>query len=351
MKFYFCIIIFFISANLFAHSNINSSGNNPVTEILFIKEDGTSGESLFYNDILKLGYSADITGPENITIEKIELYGLVVLSTGNYPFACQNSGLRLALQTYITENIGKVLIEGGNNGYIAAIFPGYLGFMTKVIKIDNWIADDGGALDLSETHTFSPLATEPNVLPATININYTGIYNQDVCTKNDFSELFYGSSLYPGKVGILVAPNVNNPQVINYFVTYSSFADNSAALKLLENSLYNLIGKPVSVYNISSAVPDKYYLYQNYPNPFNPDTKIKFDVMASGRSGSANLKLSVFNSSGKLVSEILNGKFSSGTYEADFDATDIAAGIYFYKLYSEDAGGNFSQTRKMIILK
>lgn len=351
MKILFGIIFFFISANLIAQSKITSSGINPVSEILFIKEDGTSAESLLYQDILKLGYSADITGPDSVSVEKFELYGLVVLSTGNYPFACQNSDLRLALQTYITKNLGKVLIEGGNNGYIAAVFPGYLGFMTKVIKIDNWVADDGGALDLSGTHTFSPLATEPNILPATLNINYTSVYNQDVCTKNDFSELFYGSSLYPGKVGILVAPNVNNPQVINYFVTYSSFADNSVAIKLLENSIYNLIGKPVSVNNISSAVPDKYYLYQNYPNPFNPNTKIKFDVTSSDISGSAILKLSVYNTSGKLISEIINGKYSSGTYEADFDATEIPGGVYYYKLTSEGIKGNFSQTRKMVVLK
>jgi len=350
MKIFFSIILIFVFTNLYGNSKNTASYLNSVSQVLFIKEDNLTGESLFYQDIVKLGYSVDVIGPDEASNEKLELYELVVLSTGNYPFACQNSDMRLAVQSYIT-NFGKVIIEGGNNGYIAAVFPGYLGFMNKVIKIDNWIADNGGALNIAGTHAFSNLAMVPNILPAAIDINYTSVNNQDVCTNNEFSELFYGTALYPDKVGILVAPNVENPQVINYFVTYSSFSDNSVSIKLLENSIYNLIGKPVSVTNISDVVPDSYSLYQNYPNPFNPTTKIKFDVVSSDRSNSSIIKLTVYNTAGEIVSEILNGIFSSGTYEADFDAGNIPGGIYFYKLTVEGGNNNYTQTKKMIVLK
>lgn len=351
MKNKIAIIVILIVTILFGYSTDLSAESNTVSEIIFIKDDDMKAESLFYQDIVKLGYSVDVIDPDSVTFEKLQLYSLVVLSTGNYPFACQNTDLRLSVQNYITKISGKVIIEGGNTGYIADVFPGYLGFKTKVIKIDSWVDNNGGALDLADSHTFSNLALEPNILPATLNINYESIFNQDVCINNEFSELFYGASLFPGKVGILVAPNVNNPQVINYFVTYSSFADNSEAIKLLENSIYNLIGKPVSVINISENVPDSYFLYQNYPNPFNPSTKIKFDVVPSNKNNSSFVNISVYNTSGKLISRIVNGNFSAGTYEANFDAGNLSGGVYFYKLTVDGKAGSDYQTRKMIILK
>lgn len=351
MKNNFILIIFLILVVQLTVTQSNFADNGNFPEILFIKDDDLAGESLFYKDIIKLGYSAEVILPASVTPEKLNQYELVVLSTGNYPFACQNSNMRLAVQTFITDNPGKVIIEGGSNGYIADVFPGYPGFKNKVIKIDNWVADNGGSLNLSASHSFSNLALEPNILPASLNINYTSIYNQDVCTNNTFSELFYGTEFFPGKAGILVAPNVNNPQIINYFVAYSSFADNSEALKLLENSIFNLIGKPVSVNNVSDVVPENYFLYQNYPNPFNPKTKIKFEIASAGYSDLSLVRLSVFSITGKLVSEILNGNYSSGTYEADFDAGNLPGGVYFYKLTAEGKSSKYSQTRKMIIIK
>lgn len=338
------MFLFIETRSIFASTKTDS-------EIIFIKDDDLAGESLFYLDIIKLGYNVEVILPSLVTPEKLNQYELVVLSTGNYPFACQNSNMRLAVQTFITDNLGKVIIEGGNNGYIADVFPGYPGFKNKVIKIDNWVAENGGSLNLSSTHSFSKLALQPNNLPATLNINYTSIYNQDVCTNNPFSELFYGTDFFPGKVGILVAPNVNNPQIINYFVTYSSFADNSEALKLLENSIFNLIGKPVSLTYVSDNVPENYFLYQNYPNPFNPKTKIKFDITSIGYFNLSSVKLTVFSITGKLISVILKGNYSSGTYETEFDAGNLPGGAYFYKLTVDGKSNNFSQTRKMIIIK
>ncbi len=83
-------------------------------------------------------------------------------------------------------------------------------------------------------------------------------------------------------------------------------------------------------------------LYQNYPNPFNPVTNIKFDVVKSG-----NVKITVSDISGKLVSELLNSKMNPGTYLVDFNASQFASGIYFYTL---SAQGNVI-TKKMTVLK
>ncbi|CAN5643605.1 hypothetical protein BH10BAC5_BH10BAC5_22480 [soil metagenome] len=97
-----------------------------------------------------------------------------------------------------------------------------------------------------------------------------------------------------------------------------------------------------AVSNISSFVPDKFFLKQNYPNPFNPVTNIEFDIPRSG-----NVKLTIFNSLGKEVSALVNERLSPGSYRASWDASAFSSGMYFYKLEGE----SFSSTKKMLLVK
>ncbi len=57
--------------------------------------------------------------------------------------------------------------------------------------------------------------------------------------------------------------------------------------------------------------------------------------------------LDVYNSIGQKVATLVNETKTAGTYAVDFDASDLTSGIYFYKISS----GNFSETKKMILLK
>ncbi len=98
----------------------------------------------------------------------------------------------------------------------------------------------------------------------------------------------------------------------------------------------------VSVNQISSIVPAKYSLYQNYPNPFNPTTKIKFDIQKAGA-----VKLSVYNSLGKLVKNIVNQYAPAGSFEVIFDGKDLSSGIYYYKMEVD----GFVITKKMMLVK
>ncbi len=103
-----------------------------------------------------------------------------------------------------------------------------------------------------------------------------------------------------------------------------------------------------------SEIPESFMLYQNYPNPFNPVTKIKFDVKSKGKSEKAKINISVYNTLGKKVAEIFNGELSSGTYEADFDASNLPSGVYFYRMaiHSDRLTADiYSESKKMILLK
>jgi hypothetical protein len=88
--------------------------------------------------------------------------------------------------------------------------------------------------------------------------------------------------------------------------------------------------------------PEKFALYSNYPNPFNPSTKIRYAI-----SQTALTTMKVYSILGEEVAALINEIKTPGIYEINFDATELISGTYFYKLES----GNFSQTKKMIILK
>ena len=106
--------------------------------------------------------------------------------------------------------------------------------------------------------------------------------------------------------------------------------------------------------DVASDVEDEFQplafqLEQNYPNPFNPSTKIRYsipNVTLSGVEGS-RVQLKVYDVLGNEVATLVNEEKPAGSYEVDFNASQLSSGIYLYKL----TAGNFIQTRKMILVK
>jgi photosystem II stability/assembly factor-like uncharacterized protein len=85
-----------------------------------------------------------------------------------------------------------------------------------------------------------------------------------------------------------------------------------------------------------------YSLSQNYPNPFNPSTRIEFII-----PNSEMVNVSVYNSLGQKVADLVNEELSAGQHSVDFNGQGFASGIYIVKM----SAGEFSQTIKMNLLK
>lgn len=97
-----------------------------------------------------------------------------------------------------------------------------------------------------------------------------------------------------------------------------------------------------AVTTISTEIPKTYSLEQNYPNPFNPKTIIRFDILKAN-----DVKITVYDITGREVARLVQQKLNAGKYSVDFDAVNIASGIYFYSIVA----GDFVQTKKMILVK
>ncbi|MCL4278846.1 MAG: T9SS type A sorting domain-containing protein [Ignavibacteriaceae bacterium] len=89
-------------------------------------------------------------------------------------------------------------------------------------------------------------------------------------------------------------------------------------------------------------IPEAYSLEQNYPNPFNPSTTIKFDLPEA-----SEVTLTIYNTLGQKVDEIVNTTLEAGRYSYQWKATDIASGIYIYELRAN----KFISFKKMILIK
>jgi photosystem II stability/assembly factor-like uncharacterized protein len=104
-------------------------------------------------------------------------------------------------------------------------------------------------------------------------------------------------------------------------------------------------GGITSVQQVSNGVPNKFSLSQNYPNPFNPNTKIKFDIPEQGVQHLVQVK--VFDILGREVATLVNEELKPGTYEINFDGSNLSSGIYYYKLNA----GDYTQSKKMVLMK
>ncbi len=95
------------------------------------------------------------------------------------------------------------------------------------------------------------------------------------------------------------------------------------------------------IVNVNLVTKD-FKLYQNHPNPFNPTTRIKFSVPERN-----NVNIKIFNMIGQEIQEIVNQEYEAGNYNVEFNASNLASGVYFYRIQS----GNFVESKKMIYLK
>jgi hypothetical protein len=89
-------------------------------------------------------------------------------------------------------------------------------------------------------------------------------------------------------------------------------------------------------------VPQTFALDQNYPNPFNPSTTIHYAVPTAGQ-----VTLRVFDVTGREVATLDEGTRQPGRYSVVWDASDVAGGVYFYRLTAP----GFTETRSVVLLK
>ncbi len=199
-------------------------------------------------------------------------------------------------------------------------------------------------------------------------------------TKGDFGtpkdkiykiDLVTGDTIFVGQTGFNVATNdlVFDENGILYGIkgTGSQVSDlftinvntgegtliGSVGLKALTGLAYAETGiiSGVDDNEKNNIIPKDFVLSQNYPNPFNPSTTIEFSLPYA-----SNVKLTVYNILGEVVNVLVNNQLAAGVHSVNWNSTNrtgnkMVSGVYFFELKANGNGKEFSDMKKMILLK
>lgn len=119
--------------------------------------------------------------------------------------------------------------------------------------------------------------------------------------------------------------------------------------KLVPRKNDDFVGHITDVEKVN-IIPETFNLSQNYPNPFNPTTIIKYNianVVDANYASTTNVVLKIYDVLGREVRTLVNQVQKPGSYEVNFNASELSTGIYFYTLKA----GSFYQAKKMMLIK
>ena len=108
---------------------------------------------------------------------------------------------------------------------------------------------------------------------------------------------------------------------------------------------------------MEELIPSKFFLSQNFPNPFKDETKIKYCLPVRTK-----VNITVYNSDGVKVKELVNEIQDAGTYEVKLnihsgEVRNLTPDSYYYTIQANDSAQKgqavhkFTETKKMVLIK
>jgi len=273
-----------------------------------------------------------------------------------HPCAWSRIQLGFATATNVTSNTNGVAINDVNqNGTIYRLWTsGNIGneyFLVEnrqKIGYDSYLPQSGlmvWHIDDSKsdnTQEWYPSQTDANHFKVALE-QADGLFELEHSADNGD-----GWDVFPGNGNVTSFNAVSSPNSDSYTDGTSFIAlENIQAVGNIINADL-IVGFAAGIDNDQNGnLPGSIALEQNYPNPFNPSTTIDFSL-----SYSSDVKLEVYNVIGELTGTLINGPLSAGNYSVVWNGTDnsgnnVASGIYFYRLVSNEA----SKSMKMLLLK
>jgi hypothetical protein len=262
------------------------------------------------------GYSGSYTPATSIDATKA--YWIKTSSAGTLTISCSNvmseQSNELSKLTEAKAEFGKIEISDANEKSQTIYFGGKL--------------RDG--VDL-ESYSMPPRAPE-----GSFDVRLAGDYR---LSESDEVTIQLQATEYPVSVTV---ENLKNGE--EYELVEISGGVEVGSHKINAGEKIIITNQEVTMLKITKqqTLPTTYNLEQNYPNPFNPSTTIKFSIPEA-----TNVTLNVYNTLGEKVAELVNTNLEAGRYNYQWDAGNIASGIYIYELRTE----KIVLVNKMILMK
>jgi hypothetical protein len=216
---------------------------------------------------------------------------------------------------------------------------------------DSLVIKGYGSYEDIKDSLFIKNSGESDLIIDSIYTNKIYSYPVDVCTKDSTKRIYiiFDQEQSP----IIISPQ-DSIKLIFYMPDLCPICDNASffpfndTLYVNSNSqdsntnLLFISGNGMVDVKTDEIIPKEIALEQNYPNPFNPVTTIEYSIPAS-----SIVSIKVYDVLGREIETLVNEEKLPGNYKVEFNGSNLASGIYFYKIQS----GNFSMTKKLLLLK
>ncbi len=193
---------------------------------------------------------------------------------------------------------------------------------------------------------YEPLNNQKILLLDSLALRWTGRGVYDLFQLQVFSDSLYSDSVIDTTMNLsfFILENLTNHSI--YFWRVRSILGSEVSSWSPVWSFE--VMAPSGVETVNSEIPNDYNLFQNYPNPFNPSTTIRYAVPLQ-----SYVTVKIYNSLGENIAELINLSQSAGSYQVDWNASNVASGIYFYSIevIPTDGSEYFHSVKKMILLK
>jgi len=203
-------------------------------------------------------------------------------------------------------------------------------------------------LALDTTNYVNPLPVELTSFSGYINNKNVELVWKTATEVNNYGFEIQRKSVKTGyeKIGF-VSGSGNSSNVINYTFTDKAVNEEGKYTYRLKQIDMNGEYEYTKEVEINYTKELKYSLEQNYPNPFNPSTTIGYTVPGGINGNKTNVVIKVYDMLGREVKTLVNESQQSGSYKVRMDGSEIASGMYIYKIQA----GNFTKSMKMMFIK
>ncbi len=334
-----------------------------------IKVQGSYAYLLAGNKDLQIFNISDPSNPTEVSSKTFFGISMGLAISGNYLYVADASSIHGFKIINISDPVNPVVTGSidsiGCNGVAVLGNYAYLAATNSTIRIIDisdlanpvqvsWLNLDDVPLNIEVLGNYAYVVSGTSGLriiditnpasPSEVGFFKNDDYFSDVKINNPYAYIADGY----GYVRIVNVANPAAPNEVGVFDTkYQSMriaVENNLIFVPAGNNGFYILNNDllVSVKNEANEIPEHYQLSQNYPNPFNPSTKIKYQIPQSGF-----VTLRVYNDLGEEVATLVNKNLTKGNYEVNFNAENLASGIYFYQLKS----ANFKLTKKLVLLR
>jgi hypothetical protein len=200
-----------------------------------------------------------------------------------------------------------------------------------------WVTETGyPGIEIEEPPDNISLADDVNYFSESRQSGYVGTALQSAVEKGAEGFFYYSLATQENFAG-----SVPTPMRFSGLIRRDS-DEHKPALDTFSNLFADLINISTFLEENNELLPQRASLFQNYPNPFNPVTIINYQL-----SMICEVDLSIYNLLGEKVATLVSDFQDAGLHSVEWDASDFASGVYFYRLQA----GNFSNIRKMVLIK